>query len=50
MTQLTEGRNERIISFRGIQIVSFHGYSPVAEQGFFSLLFIKMETLEFDDK
>lgn len=27
MTQLTEGRN-------GIQIVGFHGYSPVAERGF----------------
>lgn len=34
MTQLSEGRKERIFSFYKIQIEGFHGYSPVAERGF----------------
>lgn len=39
MTQLTEGTNERIILGYVIQIVGFHGYSPVAERGFLLTLY-----------
>lgn len=34
VTQLTEDRKESIISVYLIQMVGFHGYSPVAERGF----------------